>query len=212
MKDNRAQILKALQRGDVGTLNKDQVKLLDIYNLADNIITLHGINKESVQVFMATVNEKYGGSMSRSMAYLRMQEAQTVLGSACVFNKQYWKGYLVDRILKLTARIEREIYADEAVQELKENEAPQAQSPTPKPLPVEPKLAKELLKAYEQIAQLMQLDKEDAPINPDGDVDTVVITDKPSMVGFSDYVELTEELEQKLLELGARKNKDNEWQ
>jgi hypothetical protein len=79
-----------------------------------------------------------------------------------------------------------------------------------KNVPVDPKLAKELLKAYEQIAELLQLHKDDAPISPDEDVDTVIITDKPSMVGFDDYIELTEELEQKLLQLGAKKD-ENGW-
>jgi hypothetical protein len=205
MKDNRTHILKALRRGDVGSLTSDQVKLLDIYNIADNIISLHGLSKESVPMFTTVVNEKYEVSMSRSMAYLRMQEAQTVLGSTCVFDKQYWKGYLVDRIIKLSTRIESELYAQDIVR----NEKGEA-TEEKKNVPVDPKLAKELLKAYEQIAELLQLHKDDAPISPDEDVDTVIITDKPSMVGFDDYIELTEELEQKLLQLGAKKD-ENGW-
>jgi len=204
--DNFQAIVRAMKNGDMSTLNNAQLRLFDIYNMADNLITQYGPGKESAYMLQTMIEQKYGEKPHLHSCYAYISQGQNVLNSRSGISKPYWKNFMVEKLVRLINHIENEIYFEHPIEDKEGNPTEATRMASP-----DPKLTKEYREAIKELRELLQLDKEEPVIDPDEDIDTIIISSNPADAGFTEFVEMSEELEQTLIGMGAQKDANGNW-
>jgi len=202
---------QALRTGDVSGLNPAQQRKFVILDMADNIIRLYGVGKEANEMLQVRIREHFEDRTTLSLRTCQeyISESQILFGSIRTFDKAYWKGMIIDRYFKVVRYQETFMFGTTDLKTLHDMLAdPEKMKQLPK---VDSRQLSEYLRALEKLTDLLEINKADPPFNPLDEIQTIVVTNDVKRAGINEYRELADGVEKKLIEMGATKNANGEW-
>lgn len=214
--DTITTIVKALQNNDLGSLTPAQLEYFEICNLADNLISQYGPGKITAGMLRTTISDRYGKDVHITTAYEYIARAQTIFNSRGGIDKKYWRGFIIEELMVLITELKKDLYGpddstlEKPIADQNGDVIPELTKEA-KHRALDPKLVREYTSAIDLLKSTLQIDKEDPSIPLEDEFDTLIISSDPKDAGFEDYIILDSEIEDRLIELGATKDKDGNW-
>lgn len=186
--DTINRIADALHKGKIDAMDEKDQLVYEMINFADDQVKLYGPGKKAADVVATKFN------VSKSLGDRICRSAQILFGSRRKFEKDYWKSYAIEKIVRAIQRMEKEMGIDDESE--KEGKTPTG-------------VSAQMMKSYQglikELRETIGYDKDDLDIPDFSQIGSTVIIAMadPSLLQIDEAKNLDEKLNEMFNNLDA---------